>query len=453
MLGLLLTGVGSGCETTEGGASGVRDTQGRTGARGFDNLRDSVVRLDVWEATYDSGAMRLSRGVGSGVIMSPEGYILTNAHVVNPYAERIRITLANLEVVPAQFVGWDHWTDLAVVQLDRDELRRRNLKFSHARFGDSGDLTPGRAVYAVGTPNGLTRTITRGILSNTERFFEGRNIGRGYETGNYNTWLQTDAAINPGNSGGPLVTGDGRVIGINTRAYLGANNLGFAVPSNVAQRVFGELIANSQVERSYIGISLGALRDLESYFGGEVTQGAVVQGLDPDSPGDRAGLLPGDLLLAMDGEPVDGRFPEQLPTIMQRIASKAVGSELTLEILRSGRRRVVRMPTESLESRLGTETAFAEWGLAVRELSTVALREKRLDAGYGVEVIGVQRAFPAARANLEPGDIITAVNQKPLNDLETLGKWHAAFALEPRRMLFEVTRNGQVQLLVLRPGS
>ncbi|MGF1449715.1 MAG: trypsin-like peptidase domain-containing protein [Opitutales bacterium] len=431
----------------------MRDTQGRTGARGFDNLRDSVVRLDVWEATYDTGAMRLSRGVGSGVIMSPEGYILTNAHVVNPYAERIRITLANLEVVPATFIGWDHWTDLAVVQLDRDELRRRNLKFSHARFGDSSELAPGKAVFAVGTPNGLTRTITRGILSNTERFFEGRNIGRGYETGNYNTWLQTDAAINPGNSGGPLVTGEGRVIGINTRAYLGANNLGFAVPSNVAQRVFNDLIAGGRVERSYIGISLGALRDLESYFGGEITQGAVIQGLDAESPGDRAGLLPGDLLLAMDGEPVDGRFPEQLPAIMQRIASKPVGSELTVEILRSGRRRIVRMPTESLESRLGTETAFAEWGLAVRELSTVALREKRLDAGYGVEVIGVQRAFPAARANLSTGDIITAVNRQPLNDLEMLGKWHAAFAQEPRRMLFEVTRNGQVQLLVLRPGS
>lgn len=431
----------------------MRDTQGRTGARGFDNLRDSVVRLDVWEATYESGAMRLSRGVGSGVIMSPEGYILTNAHVVNPYAKRIRVTLANLEVVPANFVGWDHWTDLAVVQLDRDELRKRNLKFSYARFGDSSELTPGKTVYAVGTPNGLTRTITRGILSNTERFFEGRNIGRGFETGNYNTWLQTDAAINPGNSGGPLVAGNGRVIGINTRAYLGANNLGFAVPSNVAERVYNRLISEGKVERSYIGIQLGALRDLESYFGGQVSQGAVIQSVDPDSPGDAAGLLPGDILLAVNGAQVDGRFPEQLPAIMQRVASVGVGQEITLEILRSGSRRIRRMATETLESRLGEETAFAEWGLAVRALSRPALREQRLNAPWGVEVIGVQRAFPAQKADLEPGDVITAVNQKPLRSLQDLSALHEAYAAEPRRMLFEVTRRGQVQLRVLKPGS
>jgi len=187
---------------------------------GFKNLLDSVVRIDVWENDYTSGAKRISRGIGSGVIMDGQGHILTNAHVANPEAERILVTLANLERVSAKFIGWDHWTDLAVLQLDLAELEKRKLSFAHAQFADSGAVQPGDIVYAVGTPHGLARTVTRGIISNNKRYFEGSSIGRGYETGYFNTWLQTDAAINPGNSGGPLVLPDGRVAGLTANATL-----------------------------------------------------------------------------------------------------------------------------------------------------------------------------------------------------------------------------------------
>ena len=298
----------------------------------FEGLLDSVVRLDVWETIFAGGRTNTAHGVGSGVIMTPDGYILTNAHVVNPYAERIIVTLNNLERVPARLVGWDHWTDLAVVQIDLEEVNERELSFSWADFGDSSDLYPGETVYAVGTPNGLARTVTKGIVSNTNRFFEGTQVGRGFETGNFNTWLQTDAAINPGNSGGPLVLPNGQVIGINTRSYLGANNLGFAVPSNIAKQVLGDLITDSAIRRSYIGMVSGPMQDLETYYDLESNTGVLIQSIDPGSPAEAAGLRPSDIILSIDGQPVDGRFPEQLPAIRHKIASRPVGTEIDFEV-------------------------------------------------------------------------------------------------------------------------
>ncbi|MFM7751594.1 MAG: S1C family serine protease, partial [Opitutaceae bacterium] len=177
--------------------------------RGFNRLLESVVSINVRELAFESGARRYTSSLGSGVLMSEDGVVLTNAHVVSRRAVEINVTLSNLERVGARLVGWDHWTDLAVLRLDLDEVKRRGCKLAAARFGESEKLFPGQEVYAVGTPHGLTRTVTRGIVSNTNRYFEdNRGIG-GYETGMFNTWLQTDAAINPGNSGGPLVTSDG----------------------------------------------------------------------------------------------------------------------------------------------------------------------------------------------------------------------------------------------------
>jgi serine protease Do len=190
-------------------------------SRKFNQLLESVVRIDVREVAFEAGARRYSASIGSGVILSEDGIVLTNAHVVSPRAVEVNVTLASLERVSARLIGWDHWTDLAVLRIDMTEVSRRGLKFEHAAFGDSNKLHPGQEVFAVGTPHGLTRTVTRGIISNNNRYFEDSRAVNGYETGAFNTWLQTDAAINPGNSGGPLVTGDGKVIGISSRGYLG----------------------------------------------------------------------------------------------------------------------------------------------------------------------------------------------------------------------------------------
>ncbi len=418
---------------------------------GFQELLDSVVRLDVWETTFDKGAKRTRHGVGSGVIMTDEGHILTNAHVVNPYAERIMVTLNNLERVDAELVGWDHWTDLAVVKLDAGELSRKGLGFTHAAFGDSEDLIPGQTVYAVGTPNGLSRTVTRGIISNTERYFEGSRVGRGYETGNFNTWLQTDAAINPGNSGGPLVLPNGKVIGINTRGYLGAENLGFAVPADIAREVLAGLLKDESITRSYLGLRLGPLQDLENFYELDSNIGVLVQSVDPGSPAEEAGMRPGDILLSIDGQEVDGRFPEQLPAIQNLIASQSVGSTVDLRVKRGFQTMQLPLVTEKLESRIGQETAFEAWGLGVQKISRSTAREGNLENADGVVVVGVQPAFPAYEAGIRRGDIITKVNRQSLTSLETLESIYSAYEAEPEKVLMEVNRNHQVVFIVVKP--
>jgi serine protease Do len=420
-------------------------------SKGFQRVMEAVVRIDVREVAYEAGSRRFTSGVGSGVILSRDGYILTNAHVASPRAVELNVTLASLEIVRARLIGWDHWTDLALLQLDLEEVRRRGLTFTAAEFGDSAALFAGQTVYAVGTPHGLTRTVTRGIISNPRRYFEDVNGVRGYETGSFNTWLQTDAAINPGNSGGPLVTENGRVIGINSRGYLGADNLGFAIPAATAREVVAALQRDGRVTRSYIGITPGALRDLESFFELELNTGMLVQSVHPGSPAARSGIRPGDIVLALNGQRVDGRFPEQLPPIQHRIATLPLGSELRLTVKRGATTQDFMVVTEALESRVGEELALERWGLSVRKVSRAFAREHQLPDDTGVVVIGVQRGFPAEVAGLSSGDVITKLNQRALTSLDVIREVHAAYEAQPAPVLAEVRRNFRVSLFVLRP--
>ena len=420
-------------------------------SRGFNQLLDAVVRIDVREVAFEDGSRRFTGGVGSGVILDAEGLILTNAHVASPRAVEISVTLASLERVSATLVGWDHWTDLALLRLDLDEIKRRGLKFSHGKFGDSDRLSPGQTVFAVGTPHGLTRTVTRGIISNNRRYFEDNTGVRGYETGSFNTWLQTDAAINPGNSGGPLVDEKGDVVGINSRGYVGADNLGFAIPANTARRIVGELARAGTVTRSYIGLVPGVLRDLENFYALELNTGMLINSVDPGSPAARVGLRGGDILLAINGNKVDGRFPEQLPPIQNQIASQPVGSTLRLSVKRGAQTTDYEVVTEQLVSRVGEEWALDKWGLSVRKVSRTYARENQLPDDTGVLVIGVQPGFPAAVAGLSRGDIITKINDTPVASLESVKAAHAAYETTPAPVLVEARRNFRVSLYVVKP--
>ncbi|MGH7994860.1 MAG: S1C family serine protease, partial [Opitutaceae bacterium] len=389
VLGLVAAAVGTAAVSPAAAARNIGMSPG------FQRLLDSVARIDVREMSFSDGARRFEASIGSGVILSSDGLVLTNAHVVGPRAVEISVTLSSLEQVGARLVGWDHWTDLAVLRLDMAAVRRRHLTFSHGVFGDSNHLYPGETVYAVGTPYGLTRTVTRGIISNTHRYFESEDGVDGYETGNFNTWLQTDAAINPGNSGGPLVTPDGRIVGITSRAYLGADNLGFAIPSNTARTVMAGLVKDGAIVRSTIGIRLAALRDLESFYDLALNQGVLIDAVDPGSPADRAGLHVGDIVLALDGRPVDGRFPEELPPIQNAIASRPVGSKLILTVKGGSGVRRVMVVTERLESAVGEEGLLDHWGLSVRKVTRQYAREHQLASADGVLVLGVQPGYPA----------------------------------------------------------
>jgi serine protease Do len=420
-------------------------------SRGFTRLLDAVVRIDVTETTFDDGTKKTERGIGSGVIISADGLILTNAHVASPQAVEISVTLASLERVGAKLVGWDHWTDLAVIRLNMDEVKSRKLSFAHAEFGDSEELFPGQTVYAVGTPHGLTRTVTRGIISNNRRYFEDSRAVRGYETGSFNTWLQTDAAINPGNSGGPLVTEDGKVVGINSRTYMGADNLGFAIPSAVAQRVADALVKNGSITRSYLGIRLRELQDLERYYSLAANTGMLVDSVDAGSPAARAGVRPSDIILSLNGTKLDGRFPEQLPPIQNMIASLPVGSAVKLVVKRGTQTLDLVATTEKLESRVGEEWAFEKWGLSVRKVSRAYARENQLPDASGVLVIGVQPGYPAAQSGIARGDIITKVGGEAVTDLARLKELHAAYEAKPEPVLVEAQRNRRITLYVFKP--
>jgi len=419
--------------------------------RSFNRLLDAVVRIDVREITFEDGAQRFTGGIGSGVIISRDGLILTNAHVASPRAVEISVTLASLERVGAKLVGWDHWTDLAVIRLDLDEARRRKLSFAAADFGDSSALYPGQTVFAVGTPYGLTRTVTRGIISNNNRPFEDSQGVRGYETGSFNTWLQTDAAINPGNSGGPLVTEDGKVVGINSRTYIGAENLGFAIPANIAKRISAELVAHGAVTRSYLGLVPGALQDLETFYSLAANTGLLVNNVAPDSPAARAGLRAGDVVLTLNGGKLDGRFPEQLPPLQNAIASLPVGSVVRLGVKRGGQNLQLSAVTEKLESQVGEEWAFEKWGLSVRKVSRAFARENRLADATGVIVLGVRPGYPAAEAGLGRGDIITKVGSVQITELDALKKIHEAYAARPEAQLVEAQRNRRISFYVIKP--
>ena len=419
--------------------------------RGFNRLLEAVVRIDVRETTFEDGAQRLVSGIGSGVIISEDGLILTNAHVASPVAVEISVTLASLERVNAKLVGWDHWTDLAVIRLDLADLRRRKLKFSYAEFGDSTELTPGETVYAVGTPYGLTRTVTRGIISNNNRPFEDPRGIRGYEVGMFNTWLQTDAAINPGNSGGPLVTEDGKVIGINSRAYIGADNLGFAIPSSIAQRVSSALVKQGAITRSYLGIVPGVLQDLERFYSLASNTGMLVNSIDPGSPAARAGLRAGDIVLSLNGQKIDGRFPEQLPPIQNTIADMPVGTAVKLGVKRGAQLLDLSAVSERLESRVGEEWAFEKWGLSVRGVSRAYARENQLSDASGVLVIGVQAGYPAALSGIAVGDIITKAAGEPIIALTHLKEHYQRYVDTPAPLLIEAQRNRRIALYVFKP--
>lgn len=443
LLGLGLLALLAGCQTPAERSAGTSE--------GFRNLLEAVVRLDVREASFRDGTRKMVRGVGSGVILDQEGYILTNAHVVGPDVEDILVTLPSLERVTAVLIGWDHWTDLALLKMDVASLQERGIGYSHAAFGDSRALYPGQSVFAVGTPNGLTRTVTRGIISNPNRYFSASNQIRGYETGYFNTWLQTDAAINPGNSGGPLVDEAGRIVGINTRSYLGANNLSFAVPASIAQEILPELKAAGKVARSYIGIRPAPLQDLESFFGIEANVGMLVDSVDPGSPAATAGLRAGDILLQLNAQALDVRFPEQIPPVLHAIAEFPIGSDLAFTLLRNGETREIKVTTEPLESRVGERWAFEQWGISVEDVSRAYAREEQIKTDEGVLVTGVQQAFPGEQAGLQYGDIVLSINRQKVESLDALKAFYESYENNPEKVLLEVWRNHRVSFFVLQP--
>jgi serine protease Do len=343
-------------------------------------------------------------GAGSGVIVSADGLVLTNNHVVEG-AKEVRVTLADQRELKANIVGRDPRTDLAVLRVqEAGELQA-------ARLGDSDNLKVGDWVLAIGNPFGLSHTLTSGIVS-----AKGRVLG----AGPYDDFIQTDASINPGNSGGPLFNMQGEVVGINTAIIPNGQGIGFAVPVNMARQLMPELVEHGEVTRGYIGVNIQAVTpDLARAMELKKPEGALVADVVSERPADQAGIKRGDVIVSFDGKEV--RDSRQLPGM---VAAAPVGEEVAVKVLRSGREktlrvRVAKLDSSEMEAAPSKESSPPRWGMELRELSPEMARRSGLEEG-GVLVVNVKPGSPADKASIRRGDIILEANRKPVTSIQEL---------------------------------
>ncbi|WP_164923830.1 DegQ family serine endoprotease [Sinorhizobium fredii] len=357
---------------------------------------------------------------GSGVIVDADkGYILTNHHVVAAAGE-IAVTLKDRRRFTAELVGSDEATDMALLKIDADKLTALS-------FGDSGALRVGDSVVAIGNPFGLGQTVTSGIVS---------ALGRGgINVEGYEDFIQTDASINPGNSGGALVTADGRLVGINTAiiAPAGGNvGIGFAVPIAMASAVMEQLIEHGEVRRGRIGISAQDLTpDLAEALGIEQSYGAVVGGVERNSPAAHAGLRAGDVIIAVNDRKITGSAD-----LRNRIGLAPVGSEVEIEYRRD------RVP-KTVTMRVEPDETIANPGSMPSRLDGAEFQ----DAAGNVIVSSVEDGSAAARAGLRMGDVIVAANRRPV---ATVAELAAALKNAGGTIALDLFRGGSKHLLVIR---
>ena len=352
-----------------------------------------------------------SQGRGSGFIISRDGHILTNNHVVDE-ASSVRVTLSDGREFTAKVVGKDPKTDLALIKIDgAGDLPVLPL-------GDSAALQVGEPVMAIGNPFGLEQTVTTGIVSAT-----GRLIG----SGPYDDFIQTDASVNPGNSGGPLVNARGEAVGINSAIFSrtgGSIGIGFAVPVNLAKFVVPQLAQHGRVVRGWLGVSIQPMTtELAKSFGVSHADGALVASVMENSPAAKAGLKPGDIIVEFDGQKV-GRMTD-LPRI---VAATAIGKDVRVTVLREGKTlplnaRIAKMDDKDVAvADTGDSSSKPKLGVSVEPITPELAKQLGVTDARGVVVREVREGSPAADAGLRPGDVISEVNRKPVKSVDDLRK-------------------------------
>ncbi len=344
-----------------------------------------------------------TQGAGSGVIISRDGYIVTNNHVVEG-AKEVTVTLSDKQEHTARIVGRDPKTDLAVLKIDATE------PLPVAAMGDSDQLNVGDWVVAIGNPFGLSNTVTAGIVS-----AKGRIIG----AGPYDDFIQTDASINPGNSGGPLFNVRGEVVGINTAINPMGQGIGFAIPINMVKPLIPQLVATGEVARGYLGVSIQSITpDLAKALKLDDRKGALVGDVVSASPAKKAGIRRGDVIIAFNNKTVKG--VRDLPAM---VAETPVGQEVTVTILRDGIKHqlpitVGKLSSESANGEESSKAAKGTWGILLQDVTPQMAKELSLNADHGVVVAGVQPGSPADLAGIHTGDIILQVNRQPANSVK-----------------------------------
>ncbi|MCX5690220.1 MAG: trypsin-like peptidase domain-containing protein [Planctomycetota bacterium] len=419
-----------------------------------DRVYPALVNISVITVSYWGGKETKGGSTGSGTILSEEGYVLTNQHVVND-GKKFRVTLADKRELPATLVGEDPLTDLAVIKIDLSKLNPGE-KLPVASFGESGKLVVGDTVMAMGSPLALSRSVTLGIVSNTERVFtagmgddvEEMAFERG-RTGLFTSWIQHDAAINPGNSGGPLVDLEGRVVGVNAM-MMGPSGIGLAIPQSLAQPVYNSLIKHGEVIRSAIGVAFKAIKR------SDYKEGVIVNSVLKGSAADKAGLKAGDLVVSMNGEPLTVRFPEEVPLFSRKIAELPVGSTIKFGYQRGTNRSETSITTEKLLKETGDESALRLWGLSLREITEKLARDLQLPDMEGALVLGTRSGSPAdtSEPQMGGGDIIKSIDGaaiKTMKDVIVAYKSIMAKDPIPEYVLIGFDRQGKSFLTIIKP--
>lgn len=372
---------------------------------------------------------RAQRSLGSGFILSEDGYVVTNHHVIGE-AVQIKVRLSDNEEYSAKVIGTDDETDLALIKI------KAPRSLPTVPLGRSADLQIGDWVLAIGNPFGLEQTVTAGIVS-----AKGRVIG----AGPYDDFIQTDASINPGNSGGPLLNLKGEVVGINTAIFSqsGGNiGIGFAIPIDLAKSVFTQLREKGKVTRAWLGVTIQSVTpELAQSFGLKEPVGALVAEVTPDSPAAKAGIERGDVITSFNNTPI--KDSHDLPAL---VAQNPVDERSTVTVLRRGRERSFTVTLGELtdqraevESSEGNEES---WGMAVASLTPETRSRFQLERDQqGIVVLDVEGGSPAEEAGVRPGDVIEEVNRQPITSIQDFVKTIAA------------TKTHDTLLLLLRRGT
>jgi len=344
-----------------------------------------------------------AQGQGSGFIVGADGLILTNAHVVQGASE-VTVKLTDRREFRAKVLGSDEATDVAVLRIDAKDL-------PVIKAGDPARTRAGDWVVAIGSPFGFENSVSAGIVSAKGRSLPGDT---------YVPFIQTDVAVNPGNSGGPLFNLSGEVIGINSQIYSrsgGYQGLSFAIPINVALKVKDQIVATGRVEHARLGVTIQEMNQaLADSFGLKRAEGALVSSVQPDSAAERAGLQPGDVIVKLDGKPI-GAAGE----LSEMVGQASPGDKAKLEVLRKGETREILATLGAAKSGKAEKTAASaegkgRLGLSVRPLTPQERKESKLSGGLLVEDVG----GPAARAGMQPGDVILSAGGKPVQSVDDL---------------------------------
>ncbi len=401
-----------------------------------DSITPAVVHIEV----VKKQDTQRYEALGSGLIIDPSGYILTNEHVVDKYVE-VTVTPESQREYRAEVVGTDKLTDLALLKIDVPP----DVHLHAAQLGNSDSVQVGEWVIAVGNPYGFDRTVSFGIVSGKGRVLAGRS-----STPLLNDFIQTDAAIAPGSSGGPLVNLKGEVIGINSRGV--GQTQGFTIPINVAIEARDKLIKSGNIERGWLGVVTQPLnRSFAKYLGKPDMEGIVVPDVLDGSPAARAGIKPGDVILKYGDESLSAEKDDDLNKLTLMIAQTPVGAKKTLTIYRDGGIKKIEV-TVGEQPKVKADEYETDFGFTVKEITDNMYRLLLLETTNGVYVSFVDVGTIADKANLMEGDVITAVDHHPTPDFKTFKTEMAKDAID-NYILLSVLRGKEHMLALLDRSS